>query len=145
MKFAVPYQSVGSACFIDPVFWNDLVLMNSQLNSSLTPDQWSQRVKLALTKAAETPHDLGEEGNFNRLSVRRLIWNQAEEIIALNAKGIGYRVIAQQLTEQGVPISQAMLKNYIYAYRKQKGQAHSAAVPALSAKERLRNSFLSKA
>ena len=112
--------------------------MTTQLESSLTPDQWQQRVKEALARAAEVPHELGGQkgGGHNQLSIRRLIWNQADDILALRDKGIGYRVIAEQLTESGIPITQAVLKSYICDYRKQKGQAPVAGGGPLTVQDR---------
>ena len=116
--------------------------MTAQLDSSLTPDEWSQRIKQALVKAAATPHSLvGEALGCNRLSVRRLILNQADEILALKAKGIGYRAIAQQLTESGIPVNEAGLRRYICDYRKRKSQTLPAQEQQLSARERLQNSL----
>ena len=114
--------------------------MTAQLDSSLTPDEWSQRIKQALVKAAATPHSLvGEALGCNRLSIRRLIWNQADEILALKAKGIGYRAIAQQLTESGIPVNEAGLRRYICDYRKRKSQALPAQGEKLSLKERMKD------
>ena len=77
--------------------------------------------------------------NSKQYSVRRLIWELADEILALNAKGISYRDIAEQLTEEGIPISDNVLRGYISSYRKQKRQPLMAHGKKLSLKERMKD------
>jgi hypothetical protein len=118
--------------------------MSTQPKPALTVAQWQQAAKQALAHVAEKPRELrGRKGRANskQYSVRRLIWELADEILALNAKGISYRDIAEQLTEEGIPISDNVLRGYISSYRKQKGQLLTAQKQQLSARERLKNSL----
>jgi hypothetical protein len=111
---------------------------NKENGNALTAEQWQQTFKNALTRIAQQPYELrSQQGRTNRkqVSVRRLVWNQAEEVIALNAQGITYQSIAEQLTESGIPISGSVLKQYICDYRKQKGQALTAGRKPLTEKD----------
>lgn len=88
-----------------------------------TADQWEQTFKQVLNRVAQQPYVLkGQEGGTNskQISIRRLVFNQAEQILALKAKGATYATIANQLSDAGIPISPNVLKRYICDYRKQK-------------------------
>lgn len=120
--------------------------MAIQSKPALTAEQWQEVAEQALARAAKQPRELrGLKGRASskQLSIRRLVWSQAENILALNAKGISYREIAEQLTEGGISITDSSLRRYLYDYRKQRSQGSAAQVqPAqtesMSAKERLR-------
>ena len=52
------------------------------------------------------------------ISLRKLIWEQAEGIIALQKRGTSYERIAAGLKNQGVEVTALLLRQYIYLYRK---------------------------
>jgi len=119
-------------------------MSNKENGTALTAEQWQQTFKNALTRIAQQPYELRRQQgrtSSKQFSVRRLVWNQAEEVIALNRRGITYQSIAEQLTESGIPIRGSVLKQYICDYRKQKGQAPPAQQQKLSAREKLKNSL----
>ena len=63
------------------------------------------------------------------ISLRKLIWEQAESIIAMQKRGTSYERIAAGLKNQGVEVTVLLLRQYIYLYRKRQSMQPTPSTP----------------
>ena len=113
-----------------------------QSSNAAACQQWPQLFKQALNAASQVPQPHGtgsKSSNGRQISVRRMVFSQAEAIIAVHAQGVSYCTIAENLSKVGIPVNEETLRRYISSYRKQKGQPLTAHGEKLSLKERMKD------
>jgi hypothetical protein len=68
------------------------------------------------------------ERRLTRVPCKRAIEMLSEEIRALSAKGYNRKEIAEELTKNGVPVSETVLRSYLRGGGEKKGRARGGAV-----------------
>ena len=91
-----------------------------QLAASKPNPRSPQDLRAAIARGLQDAETAELEASCSErdISLRKLIWEQAEGIIALQKRGTSYERIAAGLKNQGVGVTALLLRQYIYLYRK---------------------------